>query len=429
MKRNNIVKVGDDFSSNENPDFKLVSKFLKNVSEDMLLEIFLRLPNCRSAILFSSVCRRWNSVISHPKFILNFVCHHHDRQDRYSLPYTILFLRSDVYTSRGVQCYQPFYKLFSEESKVLHDKAASSYLDFLPSPMVVRASFDDLLLVEPGTRREEYYICNLLTKQCFQIPKIPRGCPIGFALVRVPDSSNEPLGFSTTKTQYQYKVVLIHFALHLEEDGDNDRFRVSIFCSKSRQWRQSFFSFPRAKEIKYCNYTDVVTCNGILYWRESDFTFDRIIAFDLFNDRCFVIELPDDFGSGWQNSFGKVHLGAVRGELRLFQIFNTNEECLVMKVWELNYEDYLSNSWTLVHEINLKRANTQSMLCLAVHPSSDDVVFMIWGYHVFQYKITEDRYEKVGELETSIDPNERFSSIPLVHPAWPTPVPSHLPSV
>ncbi|XP_024019537.1 uncharacterized protein LOC21393067 [Morus notabilis] len=187
------VKVEDDFSANEYPDFEQVSKFLKNAHEDILFEVFLRLPNCRSAILFGSICRRWHSVISHPKFIPNFIRHHHDEQDRYSVPYTILFRRADDLFF-DMQCVQPFCKLFSEESKFLHGKGASSYLDFMPSSVVIRASFADLLLVaSSGRPGRDYYICNPLTKQWFKLPEAPRGFQTGFALVCIPNISNSQL--------------------------------------------------------------------------------------------------------------------------------------------------------------------------------------------------------------------------------------------
>ncbi|EXB28583.1 hypothetical protein L484_009742 [Morus notabilis] len=283
--------------------------------------------------------------------------------------------------------------LFSEESKFLHGKGASSYLDFMPSSVVIRASFADLLLVaSSGRPGRDYYICNPLTKQWFNFLRLLEAFKLG-------------------------------------------------------KWSQSLFSYPRSKKVRRSDYVDVVTCNGILYWRENKCSFDRIVAFDLFNDQCRVIDFPDDFWSVWQNSYGKVHLGAVCGELRMLQVFSSNEDCFVMKVWELNY----STSWDLVHEIYLKRPHkTKSMVGLVVHPDNSNVIFMIWDNHIFQYKIKEDMYEKVDELQVSINAkadwllehldgkfkkiklavnsHERFSTFPLMHLAWPTPVPSHLPS-
>ncbi|XP_024019833.1 F-box protein At5g49610 [Morus notabilis] len=344
-----------------------------------------------------------------------------------------------------MQRVQTFCKLFSEESKFLHGKAAASYLDFMPSPMVIRASFDDLLLVAPGgCDIRDYYICNPLTKQWFKLPEAPIGRRSGFALVCIPDSSKSQVGFSIN-AQYQYKVVLMN-KFSLGTDAEDYKFRVSIFCSKSGKWSQSVLSCPKDKVLRAIHYVDVVTCNGILYWLEDNRSSKRMFAFDLFNDQCRVIDFPDDCVRGWQNSYGKVHLGAVCGELQLLQIFNTNEEGFVLKVWELNHSTW----WVLVHEINLKRPpGTKRMVGLAVHPINRNVVFMIWDKYVFQYKIMEDMYEKVDKLREPINVGvyrpvwscegekttemvvvavnslERFSTFPLVHPAWPTRVPAH----
>ena len=90
----------------------------------------------------------------------------------------------------------------------------------MPSLVIAMASFDDLLLVTPCSRAcQDYYICNPLTKQWFELFKASRDCPITFALVYVPNNSNKPLRFSMTNTLCQYKVTLIH-----REDGDNDSF-------------------------------------------------------------------------------------------------------------------------------------------------------------------------------------------------------------
>ena len=98
------------------------------------------------------------------KFIPNFVRHHHAQQDRYLSPHAILFQRADDRVFE-LQCVQPICKLSTEESKFLHGNAATSYLDVIPSPVIIRASFDDLLLVAPGKCDAwDFYVCNPLTK-------------------------------------------------------------------------------------------------------------------------------------------------------------------------------------------------------------------------------------------------------------------------
>ena len=51
------------------------SKFMSVVPDDLLLEIFLRLPNGRSVIQSATVCKRWCSLVINPdsaKFIGRF---------------------------------------------------------------------------------------------------------------------------------------------------------------------------------------------------------------------------------------------------------------------------------------------------------------------------------------------------------------------
>ena len=153
------------------------SKFKSVIATDeMLLEILLRLPDARTVIQCSTVCKRWSSLVSSRKFIHRYIQHH--RRKRASdpsnspPPYTLL-AHSLAVDENKYGC--PFYKLFSEESKILHGiddhrhGETRDYLGFLPWPrMMIKASFDDLLLVSSLPSfpiPEAYCVCNPVTKQ------------------------------------------------------------------------------------------------------------------------------------------------------------------------------------------------------------------------------------------------------------------------
>ncbi|KAL6535790.1 U3 snoRNP protein [Orobanche hederae] len=475
-----VDEVGDDVDANNN-DIELLSDFLREANEDILLEIFVHLRNCRSAILFGSVCRYWHTLISGPQFIPRFISHHHDHQDRYSLPYTIILRRADRIGlgNGGYDYYRPLCKLFSEESMILHGKSVTSvgYLDFLPCRMVIRASCNDLLLANPGGREylgtrwsksDNLYICNPITKQFYLLPMFDRPSRwfriTGHALVCMPPAE---LGSPTN----HFKVIEF-YDLGRDDDAWEEPLNsekpiihvMSVFCSKSGKWGREGFQCPRpngfspydsAKEME-----EIVTCNGIAYWLEN-IDVDRVIALDLLNRECGVIVFPDDYWwflqaeddfhvrkqhsflwryRQYQDSHVREQIGAVCGEVRLLQVVLTGAELILnLKVWKLNYN---SKEWILVHDKkNLKcpsNDDTQQFIAAFVHPTNRDVVLLVWDRNIFQYNLntTEDTYEKVDEIEESLDIeyrteqaeqfgwNERLVSVPMVHPPWPTTLPN-----
>ena len=131
------------------------------VADDgILFEIFLRLPDWRTAILTSFVCRRWRSLISDPNFIRSFVCHHSRR--RQTCSYTLMF-HCQTRRSFGT----PFCVLPFEKSNFVYGKSASDYLSFMDGSLSWRSLSNDLLLVSSSGSEEycatNYSICNPLT--------------------------------------------------------------------------------------------------------------------------------------------------------------------------------------------------------------------------------------------------------------------------
>ncbi|GER57199.1 F-box family protein, partial [Striga asiatica] len=395
---------------------------LSGVGEDLLSEILVRLPNCRSAIQLSSVCRRWHSLISQPQFIPSFIRLHQDRDQSY----TILFRMNYRFWEETSGYYQLVCTLFSEESLLIHEKHAllssSNYLGFMPQLMVVRASFNDLLLVSPDTRfycgRQRYYICNPVTKKWFLIPReTPRRTRTGFALICNKNS---------------YEVVLLDTISLLDAEVDRYEQTVWVFCSESGQWTSYFLLVPRRPTKDYPLSANVVSCNGILYWMDGLYNLDRIVALDLVNSRCVVIYFPDIVRDNTtaDTPDSRVHIGAVRDELRLLHVLRTQNgpgpKCFVVRVWEL---DPWNGSWALVGERELKFSDAVSadgerdtVVAAVFHPKDCDSIFVMCGKSVYECGVSKDTCRKLGELRESVG-DEGLASFVLMHPPWPTPIP------
>ncbi|CAH9105954.1 unnamed protein product, partial [Cuscuta epithymum] len=270
-------------------------------NEDILLEILSRLPNSRIAIQAGLVCHLWHSLISQQHFIPRFIGL--QEQKKKEQPYSIIFRIVDVFEHVADEYYRPICKLFSEESMVLHGgvkelETATSCRSYPPSGshggvqppspnMVIRASCGDLLLMSQGGRDymgkpNSYYLCNPVTKQWLHLPHVWFGdFLIGFAVVRMPPACN-------SSGSYEYKVVFIHFPHDCGDDdfarrGDSWKFRMSIYCSKSRKWSVNlWFRYPVPITTKTPRFfINPITCNGTIYWFNCGVVPDYVIACDL----------------------------------------------------------------------------------------------------------------------------------------------------
>ena len=408
-KRKIKIDHHDDYGSKV-----AVSKFMSLFTDDLLLEIFVRLPDCKSIIQCSIVCKGWWYVISYQKydFIRTRFVDHYQHKQQY-LPYTFVF-----------RCHKhlviPFYQFFSEKSKILHGKSSLydiTYLSFLPwSEVTILGSSKDLLLFSRS--QTDYYICNPLTKQWLSLPKAPQNNVTLSGFVCDPKCVN-----------MRYRVVLMGASFSNVEN--QYKFCATIFCSETGQWNQSTFLLSRREWHRR-----LVESNGILYWLFGTLKSEGIVAFDPFKSighptQCCLIQFPVGFGRGWRAQAIHVHIGVVQGRLRLSQMFRIKRLGFVLKIWELVNYDYDNDdaSWLLVHDVRVTRRKTNQMFVVAFHPINGDVIFLFRDNDIYQYYISEDLNEIVGgfpELQKTAASGS-LDVFSLVHPLWPTTIPS-LPS-
>ena len=282
--------------------------FMSNiVPEDVLHEILIRLPDCKSAAVCSTVCKRWFSVISNTKFINTF-----DRRHSNSMQFTFLFRWLKLPTVFD----QIFYELSFPTTTVPRNLPAekASCLDFLPWPrrVKVRACCGGFLLLSLTAR--DFIICNPLTKQWRFLPRSPRSTLLARAhgLSLGPKDCND-------SNDIKFKVVLA------KPINGNNYFRANVFCSESRQWTKSVTRFPQ--DILWYNTEPSVTSNGILYWLGGYMGFKGMLSYDPFKTgagvrRCRFIHLPRiGICYRWRANQEHVRLGVVRGRLRLSHMF------------------------------------------------------------------------------------------------------------
>ncbi|PON54877.1 F-box domain containing protein [Trema orientale] len=439
----------------EEEEAAAASKFTSTITDDLLFEILIRLPNPRSLIQCGAVCKRWFSLVSRSEYFIRTFNHHHRHQRRRRRQIKSPNSRGAYCTYSGLPAVHYLkrhkcYEFFSEESRILHrghngqqqqqpsppgGGGGGGYLDFLGSWVeegfpFIRSSFHDLLLVD--RTRKDFYICNPLTRQCVALPEAPtypeaadRIYRSGFACEAKCDESHNSYDHYCN-CSVKYSVVVV------STDDYELEYRGSIFSSETGEWSTSTFQFPVRLYIWHCT---PVGCGGIIYWPYGPSDFRGIVAFDpsssmddSASERCRLIDLPPEFGRDWRTLCSRARLGAVQGRLRLSQFFwHKRVGHYVLKAWDLDG----ASSWLLVRHVRLKWSTPGVYWRpVALHPDDGDVFFLSRtrrtdeDLDICQYRIGEGlddceflcRYPHLRNLSSP-------SVVTLVHPWWPTKIP------
>ncbi|PON93292.1 F-box domain containing protein [Trema orientale] len=116
------------------------------LGDDLLEEVLFRLPHRRYLSHYTSVCKRWHSLISSPHFMRRFIQFHHYHR-HHEPSYSIL-------STLQLHIHKPLAEIVSKKSKILHGKpspSSGSYiLHNLPSNAKIMTSCKDLLLLSPS---------------------------------------------------------------------------------------------------------------------------------------------------------------------------------------------------------------------------------------------------------------------------------------
>lgn len=154
---------------------------MNHVGQDLLLLIFLQLPDCRSAIRCGAVSKLWYFLISDRRFVCSFI----RRQKAPSpnsvcIPYTLLI---DFSKGGSNNPCIIFRRIWHPPSTTTPSLSYTNSLKFSSRSFTVRAFFNDILLVSDRSHPcTTYYICNPLTRKFVALPDAPQRCTIFFQI-------------------------------------------------------------------------------------------------------------------------------------------------------------------------------------------------------------------------------------------------------
>ncbi|KAK9697622.1 hypothetical protein RND81_08G049200 [Saponaria officinalis] len=140
------------------------------LSHELLIEILLRLPNCKSVVRCQSVCKRWATVASDPWFISQFI----DLKLRDGLPFGIVMWYKP---NRYSLLWDGSESFFTRSIFDTRDSSFSPFpgLDDVHASATLVASCNDLLLYSRHEKGNKYdlYISNVQTRQWVALPSPP----------------------------------------------------------------------------------------------------------------------------------------------------------------------------------------------------------------------------------------------------------------
>ncbi|KAM6576392.1 hypothetical protein CsatB_028229 [Cannabis sativa] len=402
------------------------------IIDDVLLEILVRLPDFKSVVECTYVCKQWRSIIL--ASITYFSCrfNHHHRQKRLRnnllsppMPFSLLFSSSFSWTPSSCLSF------FSERSKIF-DYEKRLALEFLPCKddvneyAYILSSFEDLLLIKIHPKLA-LYVCNPFTSYSIALPTPPNfnNARCRYALVVSGyDGASNKLNNPTIK------VVMITTDL----TPPTFILQLAIFSFETGKWTELTFECPHYRPLSH---NQAIASNDIVYWPYGTGNkIEGMVALNIFSRKCRSINLSRVLGRLHCSIVRQVNIGVVRGKLRLSQFFwNKKNQSFVFKAWDLD-DNGERCIWNLVHYHDEMTMNSKYCLrvnelsFLTFHPDDGDVFFFsCYGYKVkdkveiFKCRIVGENHNKIDSLcHLSVHPKvrPRLPVVSLLLPWWPT---------
>ncbi|CAL1375818.1 unnamed protein product [Linum trigynum] len=402
---------------------QLSSADISSLDDNLVLAILTRLPNPRSVFRCKSVCKRWNSLISTPYFLPNFLRHiaAHGSDDEFPL----LFPQSH----RETMGFLPITEDYRDHFRVL-------------------ASCDDLILCGLTTKWHEsagswLFVCNPFTNQWVNLPvayiedreEVLQRQRIMVGFVCQPCYTY--CGFKDRvliDSQFKFRVVLLYVV--------EGTYSCDVFCSELGQWVERFDPIQEGIEhfVTSENHITLPSFNGKIYWKAIDS--HQLVGYDPFD----IDGAPEfiDY-SGLLDSHPTqlvcgVDIGVSKGSLHLIVAEHTVDDvsCVdglsVWRLgdkgnWEMKNRMLLKSMWGRFKLQKNSRGGLMSSLevkgTLGMHPSKPEIVYLAYANFGACYAVSCNLNS--GELELCGDlPVESRFCWNVFQPGvtfWPTPVP------
>ncbi|XP_074274680.1 uncharacterized protein LOC141598801 [Silene latifolia] len=405
------------------------------LSDELVMEILRRLPNCKSVLKCRSVCKRWATLSSIPWFIAQFIDLRFggrvpDISDNKHQTFAIVMWYKPDNWRKLWQGSESFFRpsMFNTQ-----DSSFSPFqclgVDNTSATLV--ASWNDLLLYSRHEKDKKYdfYIGNAQTKQWAQLPSPPYyyGRVLCFGLICDPFYSCERE--IVVNVAYRYSVVVIR-----QTSRPLTKFTAHVLSSTNRggiQWKDRVLSLPQT-----CSFTGS-SCSFCfdekLYFpcREGIFGFNQdSIEFDE-EIQCHLVKWP-------VMSFGLDRVSVSKENLTVSQLGDN----ATLRIWVL--KDYKTSNWMLQHRIEIrdwvsprkswitkkleKFSQLWNVYVLGFHPSKSEVIYMLVPGYILLCNLTTKTIELACRIPVAVAQRckhylSQTYDFPVMLQSWPTPLP------
>ncbi|XP_074297107.1 uncharacterized protein LOC141627784 [Silene latifolia] len=401
------------------------STTMEDLDDNMLTQILVRLPNCKTVLACSPVNKRWCSLIFDLNFPVLFDNHkkktNSDHEDD-GPPWTLI-------TAVHVR-EQPLIKEFISRSPKLS-------LGCLPcKSFTATATFKDLVLCysyEKGGR--VYYITNPLTKQWVALPP----CPVTKQLItRIALICQRPYNLTQ---HYKFRVVklLVQGRVH-----SLDTIKLVVYCSEIGKWKEINIRIPKEAgpfRIMTSAEPEIVVCNDLLYFKGGL----CLVALDPFdvNDACGTtldarVMPPLPVFGYLHESSGQllvVHTPKTHGATCLWYKNAGSSIELPMMMWRLDLNKAPLGRWEMAFQGLCK--GTLNSVELACNTVSDNNIYprhiVVPPYNhklIYMYLASEEEFVSCDMQTRCITPSKSLPNyclskfLRLEHQWWPTAIPA-----
>nr|KAJ0205408.1 hypothetical protein LSAT_V11C500243160 [Lactuca sativa] len=390
---------------------------IRNFPDSLLIEILARLP-VKSIFSFKSVCKHWQTLISHPSFCRFYysILNSSSRPLRILYRYTWLPNFKEFVNRLGTEIHSSseFSVLFlsTPEEQLLYDQFR-----------VLSMSNGLVLCCWRSPTPFDYYICDPLTRQWITLPR--RG-------PKYHEFFKEGLITRVNEDHMLTSYIVVMLKLF-----ESNYLNLEIFSSETGKWIS--YKLPCPIPIQLQGLSDgPFYCYGALHWEVSyDEGIDGLLAFDPDKDPKSVrlISLPNDrdLKSG-RNYMGACQLcGESQGTLRYFEVAHGRKQFYLFSMWSM--KDYEKGEWCCEFKVRRNDLHSNDLelsnwlldgwfLPLSFHPLNPNVVYLICmdPRRIVSYNILNRRLYFDCK---PIDHGQSVGSvIPFVLPTWPVLVPN-----
>lgn len=402
---------------------KLIDINIDDLPNDVLVEIFCRLPSVSFVSQCKCVSKSWCTLMSDPYFIGRFLWRRSDTQTPI-IPSLIDSYGDELLTTNVFKRFKSFLS-WNKNSRVL-------------------ATCNDLVLCCANLNdHHDFFICNPRTMQLVTLPPTPRchiSQPLGFICepyYRKDDTQRKELNLIDVNAEYRCKVVRI-----LPPDNVADehkicfKFNIQVFSSETGEWRELVVPCPHG--FSYCGIMSFASLgnNGFLYWKIGG----GLIGLGPFTSNNSSSANGNDTADHYQfhviefdetvkNLFYGLHfLGVYQGCLRMCDHYDDSDDPELF-IWELKEEELNEMAVDGTGKLGLKHMEGYALDREMIPEGSDlvqfiacdsndlDIVYLQAEGDIIKCNICTGIWSKMAVKP----PFGRVFQLML--PWWPTPVP------